>query len=139
MSEGNGKDEAVAAERERFLRLRKKAGVRAVTVDGETFHVRMVLLPERGRIDEETSVGEGKARRFDASRARTVILRHCLSTPEGAPVFTEKDDGLIAALPAAVVEPVFEAAMDLNKLRSSDVEVLEKNSEPTPSDSSSTG
>lgn len=63
-------------------------------------------------------------------RATLVALAAC--DENGVKLFTLGDVPTLAAQPAGLVVPIFEAAVRLAKILPGDVDALEKNSEPGP-------
>jgi hypothetical protein len=65
-------------------------------------------------------------------RARTAAA--CICDDQGARLFSDADVAELGQKSAAALDRIFDVAMRLNRISKKDVDDLEKNSDPTPSD-----
>lgn len=93
-----------------------------VEVDGVgTVYVQEMSLSARDAFETAWAQPGGKANQ------RALLLIATVCDESGAPVFAGSDLETVRRLPAAVMEPVVEAAMKLNGLLESDLEDAVKN------------
>lgn len=79
---------------------------------------------ERDRL--EYAIQENQQRKGDI---RAVVAVHCLCDADRALLLTAKDLEAVSALDGIALDRVYTAALRYNRMRRSDVEELEKNSE----------
>jgi hypothetical protein len=96
---------------------------------GGTVGVRAMNAMERDRF--ETALLANKRTNF-----RGLLAAFTLCDEEGKRICTEQDAEFLAGQSAAVLEPIIEAAIRLNKLSPDDVRDMEKNSPSSPSSGS---
>ena len=124
--------------RERLLSKRSEIAVEAVHIDGDDspYYVRRMRTRDRAAFDKAVSVKSGKKTEFTNADFRAKLLSFTVCDEKGERLFDASDVGLIADLPAVVVEPLVAAAAKLNGLTDDSVEEAAKNSEAAPSASS---
>ena len=81
---------------------------------GATVFIRRITTGERDDFEREQSVDP-----YKNARARILVIGIC--DPEGKPIFTRDDFGQINRLPAEFTEQIFEAILNVNKMRQGDV------------------
>lgn len=75
-------------------------------------------------------------RGIEFPKLRATIVALTAADESGQPLFSEADIDALHAKSGAALDRVFAASIRLNRLRKSDLEDLEKNSESGPNDSS---
>ncbi|HUT92367.1 MAG TPA: hypothetical protein VMY37_22925 [Thermoguttaceae bacterium] len=126
----------MALTREQFDSLRPTIKEIEVSELGGTACIRTISARARDAYDN--SINDGVRRDFDNISARLVCL--CLCDDSGNLMFPDPVEGarVIAEWPSPVVERLFYACRDLNRMGRDALEEAAKNSEPIPADSSST-
>lgn len=93
----------------------------AVTVAelGGVVHVRELSALEKDRLDDALTDDKGKG---IADNVRAKVFAACACDESGAALFglTPADVAEIGSWPLAVIDPVYEAGMRINRLRASD-------------------
>lgn len=92
---------------------------------GDVF-IRVISSKERDHW-EQGCFGSGKKGQPVSVRSKLVAL--VVVDESGKRLFSDADFSLIDALESSFVDPVFDEAMRLNKMRKEDIDDLEKNSE----------
>jgi hypothetical protein len=96
----------------------------------ETIYVRALTAAERDRY--EIALSDTKGANY---KARLVAM--CACDEAGRNLFTDHDVIRLGQEPATAIQRAFDAAQKLSKLTNDAIEELAKNSEPAPSDASS--
>ena len=94
---------------------------------GDTIRVRGMSSAERDAYEESMISVRGKRAEVKMALARARLLVVCLLNPDGSQMFLPGDVKLIGDLPAALVEPAYEAAQELSGMTEEDIEDLAKN------------
>ncbi len=107
-----------------------------VYVEEWASHVRIRSLTGTERDQFESDSVERKGKNYEANlknlRARLVVLT--VVDEAGKRVFADKDVAAVGRKNAAALNTIFEAARKLSGMTKEDVEELEKNLEPDPSE-----
>ncbi len=103
-------------------RTRKAEKVRVPEWDRDVW-VRAMSADDRDSF-EESIVHNGKA---VMRNVRAKIVVRCSEEEDGTRVFEDGDAAWLGELPAAELQPIFDAAQRLNKMSDSDVKELAKN------------
>jgi hypothetical protein len=106
-------------DRAQFLALGGEPPEPVKTPAGEA-HVFALTAGEKDRLDVAIAKEPGK-------RFRARVIQATARTAEGMPLFSEGDIPALDQMPLAVVEPLMEAALRVNRMHDKDVEALEKN------------
>lgn len=117
-----------------------------VPIQGKVFYIRHIMADDRDVWEEQwqSYLGDAKGVRG----VRGWIVAFCLCDESGKATYEAgqgedaKPEFIQAAerigkLPASVVQPLFEVAMEVNCLKKQQIEDLEKNSEKTPTEDGS--
>lgn len=91
-------------------------------------HIRVISSKERDHWEQSCFGGNKKGAPVSV-RSKLVAL--VLVDESGKRLFSDLDSSLIDGLESSFVDPIFDEAMRLNKMRKEDVDELEKNSETT--------
>jgi hypothetical protein len=89
---------------------------------------------ESGEKDEYENSAYDYQRQSDSVKlknARARLLQMTVRNQHGQRLFAEKDMGKLAALPAAVADPILDVARKLSGMREGEIEQLVKNSQMT--------
>jgi hypothetical protein len=114
--------------RDQFLKAKEPAPEPPDTEFGRVF-LRTMTAGEKDELESE----HGKDGKL---RARVVMA--CCCDEGGRLLFGPRDLAAIDDLPLSVVEPIFDAAVKVNRMLPKDREALRKNSETPSDDSTST-
>lgn len=94
---------------------------------------------ERDAWEKSLIVGRGKRRDVNTENVRAKLAARCLVTaPGGDRLFTDDEAALLGALPAAVLNPIFEKAQRLSGVSDEDLDELGKSSAPAAGNGSPT-
>lgn len=83
----------------------------------------------RDAFEQGMIVGKGKKRDINLKNLRARLLVLSIVDESGARIFTDADQGIVGAWPAAVVDPLYAKAKALSGISDSDEDEL---GEPTP-------
>jgi hypothetical protein len=109
---------------------RRREKVSVPELGGDAY-VQVITAAQRERW-EDAFVGKAAHPRI----VRPLLVAMAACDGRGVPLFTEDDVHAIAGLPITVVEPLFDAAVRINKVAAADVEKLEGESEASRSNGS---
>jgi hypothetical protein len=98
----------------------------AIPLLGGSVYVRTLTARERDRYEVAQHEANQRERGLDY-RARLVQMTTCYST--GTPLFFDEDLERLGNLSCALLDPIVETALRLNRFTAGDVAELEKNSE----------
>lgn len=89
-------------------------GLGVVRMDG-------LLVGERTAFEQSCLDKKGK---FNARQIREKLVGECLKAPDGSKMLADGDLGVLSRLPAATVEPLFDAARELSGMTDADLDEL---------------
>jgi hypothetical protein len=119
----------MTASKSLILSLAASIPVEAVSIPGvaEPISVRGLTAGERDAFEAACFVGKGNSREMNFENLRARLLVRCICDAGGKRLFADSDVEQIAALPAKVVDPLFEVAQRLSGMGAKDVESLSGN------------
>jgi hypothetical protein len=119
----------MTASKSLILSLAASIPVEAVSIPGvaEPISVRGLTAGERDAFEAACFVGKGNSREMNFVNLRARLLVRCICDAGGKRLFADSDVEQIAALPAKVVDPLFEVAQRLSGMGAKDVESLSGN------------
>lgn len=109
----------MAFDRLAFLAARKLPVEIVSTVTGDV-HVHSLTAGEKDEYDLAVQQDPGK-------RFRARLVQMTARDADGRHLFTPEDLDALAELPVAAIEPLFEAAIRVNRMSDADAEALRKN------------
>jgi len=118
--------------REQFFSM-GEVPVEQVRLAVGTIYVRGMTAKERSEYDAQFRLASGKPNRRKQLMARALmVVQHC-EDEDGNKLFTESDLATIEAMPAAVIEPIVDAACRVSGMTAEDVDEAAKNSDEADS------
>lgn len=119
----------MTASKSLILSLAASIPVEAVSIPGvaQPISVRGLTAGERDAFEAACFVGKGNSREMNFVNLRARLLVRCICDAGGKRLFADGDVEQIAALPAKVVDPLFEVAQRLSGMGAKDVESLSGN------------
>lgn len=119
----------MTASKSLILSLAASIPVEAVSIPGvaQPISVRGLTAGERDAFEAACFVGKGNSREMNFVNLRARLLVRCICDAGGKRLFADSDVEQIAALPAKVVDPLFEVAQRLSGMGAKDVESLSGN------------
>lgn len=109
----------MAFDRHSFLTSRKLPVEIVATTFGDV-HVHSLTAGEKDEYDLAVQADPGK-------RFRARLVQMTARDAEGQPLFSPDELDALAGLPLASIEPLFEAAIRVNRMSDADAESLRKN------------
>ena len=119
----------MTASKDFILSLATSIPVEAVSIPGvaEPISVRGLTAGERDAFETACFVGKGASKEMNFVNLRARLLVRSICSPDGKRLFADGDVEQIAALPARVIDPLFEVAQRLSGMGSKDIESLSGN------------
>lgn len=119
----------MTATKDFIMALAATLPVEAVNVPGvaQPISVRGLTAGERDAFEAACFVGRGASREMNFVNLRARLLVKCICNSDGTRLFEDGELEKVAALPAKVIDPLFEVAQRLSGMGAKDVESLSGN------------
>jgi hypothetical protein len=99
-----------------------KRPTRTLQVLGDSITVQGLSVAERTRFELAITSGKGKNREVSVKEMREKLLQKTLVADDGSLLLREEDLHVLSAMPASVIELLFDAARELSGMTESSVE-----------------